>query len=519
MGLYKNFASVGSMTLLSRLLGFVRDMLMASILGTGLAADAFFAAFRFPNLFRRLFAEGAFNSAFIPLFSGALEQRGEQAAQELASLIISWLAAVLLVATILAEIFMPALLQPFVPGFVNDPDKFELTVLLARICFPYLACMSLMSAYGAMLNSFGRFIAAAFAPVLLNIVLVTLILVLVFFSHDDQELGAVYIAMGTTVGGLAQFALVWWAAQTLPIKPKFVMPKLSPDVRRFWTLAVPAILTGGITQINIFIGTIIASSAASAISYLYFADRLYQLPLGIIGIAVGVVLLPELSRHLKANRHAEATKALDDSLLFSMVLSVPAAVALYVMALPIISVLFERGNFDNAAAVQTANALVAFSWGLPAFVAIKVFQPPFFAREDTLTPTIFAGISVVVNIAMSLALFPSMQHVGIALATATSAWVNAILLAIFLIRRKHYQLNLGHAWLYARVVVSALGMGFSLWAFDWLKNIVLTDQSGFWISALGLAASVMVGLLAYAAMIHITHVIRLNELKSRFLSR
>ncbi|MCB9992619.1 MAG: murein biosynthesis integral membrane protein MurJ [Hyphomicrobiaceae bacterium] len=517
MGLYRNFFSVGAMTMLSRVLGFVRDMLMANVLGTGLAADAFFAAFRFPNLFRRLFAEGAFNSAFVPLFSGALEQKGEKAAEHLANHIMSWLMALLLVVTVLAEIFMPAVMYPFVPGFADDPEKFDLTVLLARICFPYLAFMSLMSAYGAMLNSFGRFIEAAFAPVLLNVVLVILIGVLVLLAHDDQVLGAVYISWGTLAGGAAQFALVYWAVQSLPVKPKLSWPHFGTDVRRFWVLALPAILTGGITQVNIFIGTIIASGAASAISYLYYADRLYQLPLGIIGIAVGVVLLPELSRHLKADRTDAARKSLDDSLLFAMLLSVPAAVALMAISEPIIRVLFERGNFSAEATRQTAAALVAFAAGLPAFVAIKVFQPPYFAREDTMTPTIFAAISVVINVGLSLLLFPSLEHVGIAIATSASAWANTLLLVGFLVRRGHYRLTLQQASIYGRVLGAAVGMGLVLVGFGSAFEQMFASAGGFWREFGFLAVAVLLGLVVYALLIHVTRVIRLNQVRARFL--
>ncbi|MCF6344304.1 MAG: murein biosynthesis integral membrane protein MurJ, partial [Devosiaceae bacterium] len=321
MSLYKNFFNVSAMTLISRILGFVRDILIALVLGTGMVADAFFAAFRFPNLFRRLFAEGAFNSAFIPLFASKLEEKTNEEARLFASHIISWLAVFLLIITILAEIFMPQLMAIFVPGFVADKEKFEFTVLLARICFPYLAAMSLMAAYGGILNGLGKFLAAAFAPVLLNIVLVIILIFLVFSVEAGAQIAAIWLAIGIFIGGIAQFILVFWAVKSTGFSPKFSRPKINPDVRKFWLLAIPAIFTGGITQINIFIGTIIASSASSALSYLYFADRLYQLPLGLIGIAIGVVLLPELSRHISGGRNVEAKKTMDNSLLFAMVLT------------------------------------------------------------------------------------------------------------------------------------------------------------------------------------------------------
>ena len=421
MNLYRNFFSVSAMTLLSRMFGFVRDMLMAGVLGAGPAADAFFAAFRFPNLFRRLFAEGVFNTAFVPLFARALEEEGKEAARELTARIISWLAVVLFAVTVLAEIFMETLLVPFVPGFLSDPDKFELTVLLTRICFPYLACMSLMAAYGAILNGLGKFLAAAFAPVLLNIATIIVLLGLVLYQSGNPEFDAIWVAIGVMAGGVVQLLLVVWAVNKTGFTPRFSLPRIDSAIRRFWLLAVPAIFAGGITQINIFVGTIIASQADSAISYLYYADRLYQLPLGIIGIAISVVLLPELARHLKGGRLAEADQSQQSALLISMLLSLPAATALVVLAVPVISVLFERGAFDTQATLATADALIAFAWGLPAFVLIKVFQPGFFTprgHPHPHGPCGHIGGSQHRDLARA---FPSARTWGIAIATSVSA--------------------------------------------------------------------------------------------------
>lgn len=519
MSLYRNFFSVGGLTLLSRLLGFVRDMLMASVLGTGLAADAFFAAFRFPNLFRRLFAEGAFNAAFIPLFSGALEKQGEDQARLLAARIISWLAAFLVVITVLAEIFMPQVLVPFVPGFLDDPYKFDLTVTLTRICFPYLACMSLMAAYGGILNGLGQFFEAALAPVLLNVVLVLLMATLVIMAHDDAELGAVYVSWGTLVGGFAQLGLVFWAVRRTGFLPRFQLPRFDRDVRRFWVLALPAIASGGITQINIFIGTIIASGASGAISYLYYADRLYQLPLGIIGIAIGVVLLPELSRHLKGGRNKEAQTAMEQSLLFSMLLALPAAAGLVALSEPIIHVLFERGAFSSADTKATAAALIGFSAGLPAFILIKVLQPGFFAREDTATPTWFSAISVVVNIALSLVLFPGLQHVGIAIATSVSAWVNATLLFAALWRKGHYRPS-ARQWRNQAVMLSvALIMLVALWFASGALSGLFSSGMAFFPAFAALLGLIVVAGIFYFAALHFAGVQNLRAVAAMVLRR
>lgn len=510
MSLYRNFFNVGAMTLLSRVLGFGRDMLMANVLGTGLAADAFFAAFRFPNLFRRLFAEGAFNAAFIPLFSGALEREGEERARELATRIISWLIGFLLVVTIAAEIFMPYVLRPFVPGFLADPEKYELTVFLTRICFPYLAFMSLMAAYGGILNGLGKFLAAAFAPVLLNVVLVTLLAFLVLFTAHEPKTAAMWVAIGTIIGGIAQLGLVIWAVRRTGFLPKWRWPHFDSEVRRFWVLALPAILSGGITQINIFIGTIIASGAAGAISYLYYADRLYQLPLGIIGIAIGVVLLPELSRHLKGGRADAARDAQDRSLQIAMLLGVPAAAGLAALSSPIIGLLFERGAFGAADTLATATALNAFAVGLPAFVLIKVFQPGFFAREDTLTPTIFAAISVATNIAISLALFPHLAQLGIAIGTSVSAWLNALMLATTLLLRGQFVLNGRALRNHALIIVTAIAMGLSLWFLAEFAAPLLAKPSATWVRAFALTGLIATGMAGYFGVLHVLRVQRLS---------
>lgn len=519
MSLYRNFLNVGVLTLGSRVLGFVRDMLVAVLLGVGPAADAYFAAFRFPNLFRRLFAEGAFNTAFIPLFARALEQDGPEPARELAARIMSWLVVVLGGVTILAEIFMPWVLLPFVPGFADDPAKYDLTVLLTRICFPYLACMSMMAAYAAILNGLGRFTAGAFAPILLNVVMIAFMVPLVIGTPMSQVETAIWIAIGTIGGGVAQLAFVYFAIRRAGFVPKFRLPRFDTQVQRFWMLAIPAVLTGGITQINIFVGTIIASGADSAISYIYYADRLYQLPLGIIGIAIGTVLLPELARHLKGGRDAQARLAQDQSLLISMLLSMPAATALIALATPIVRVLYERGAFDATATLQTAETLVAFSAGLPAYVLIRVLQPGFFAREDTVTPTIFAAVSAAINIVLSLLWFPAMAHVGIAAATSVAAWANAVLLAVWLARRGHFALSAAEWRRHGLIILISIGMAGLLWGLALPLAPLLDPGSPFLVQIAALGALIVVGLGAYFSAAHLTGAQPMGTLLGRLRRR
>ena len=499
--LYRNFLNVGLMTTGSRVLGFVRDALVAAVLGTGPAADAYLAAFRFPNLFRRLFAEGAFNTAFIPLFSKSIEQEGVEPARLWAARIMSWLVAVVFVVTVFAEIFMPWVMAPFVPGFLADPAKYDLTVLLTRICFPYLMCMSLMAAYAAILNGLGRFTAASFAPILLNMVMIIFMAPLVLWPNTDVQT-AIWIAVGTIAGGIAQLALVYAAIRRSGFVPHLQWPKFDAEVRRFWILAIPAVIAGGITQVNIFVGTIIASSAASAIAYLYYADRLYQLPLGIIGIAIGTVLLPELSRHLKGGRDKEADASQNQALLISMLLSMPAATALIALAQPIVAVLFQRGAFSAIDTYETAQTMIWFSAGLPAYVLIRVLQPGFFAREDTRTPTVFAGISVVVNIALSLLLFPTFKHVGIAIATSVAAWVNALLLGIWLARRGHFRLNAEDWRRHTLIVVSSIVMALILWGLAIPLGPYMTPHAPLIVQLVVLGVLCTFGAALYFAAVH-----------------
>jgi putative peptidoglycan lipid II flippase len=477
MSLLKNFATVGGNTATSRILGFVRDTFIAAALGTGPIADAFFVAFRFPNLFRRLFAEGAFNSAFVPLYARALEGEGEEAARRFGEEALSALLTMLLIVTAVAEIAMPILMYAMAPGFVSDPAKFDLTVFLTRIAFPYLGLVSLVAFYSGVLNARGHFAAAAFAPALLNVVLIGALLLILWKGWANSPAAGTALSVATVVGGVAQLGLVMVAATRSGTLLRLRPPKMTPGVRRLIRLGIPGVIAGGIVQINIVIGTMIASLAPSAVSYLYYADRLYQLPLGIVGIAIGVVLLPDLSRQLRAGRIDVAEHTQNRALEFAMALTLPSAVALFVIAAPIINVLFQRGSFGPADTVQTAAALAAFALGLPAFVLIKVFSPGFFAREDTRTPMWFAGAALVVNVVLSLALFPFLAHVGIALATAAAGWVNTILLAVTLRRRGYFVPDAALNKRLPLIGLAAVLMGACLYAARWLAAPLFGEAS------------------------------------------
>lgn len=463
MSLIKKFATVASGTLMSRIFGFTREMLMAAALGTGPVADAFNAAFRFPNSFRRLFAEGAFNAAFVPLFAKEIEKNGLDGARRFSEEVFGVLFTALLGLTIIMELSMPFLVRYIIaPGFTDDVVKFDNTVRLAVIMFPYLTCMSLAAMMGGMLNSLHRYFAAAIAPVFLNIILIAVLLGAWWKGFDPLEIGFA-LSWGVMVSGIVQLAIVWFAVRHAGIKIGFKRPRMTSNVRRLLWLALPAAITGGITQINLLINNNIASAQDGAVSSLVYADRLYQLPLGVVGIAVATVLLPELSRALRGGNMKEAGQLQNRSVEFTLFLTLPAAAALLVISQPIVSLLFERGQFSAESTVIVSQILAIYGLGLPGFVLIKAFIPGYFAREDTKTPMIFAGIAVVVNITFALTLFPIFGPTGIATAEIISGWTNACLLFGVLAYRGHWDRDKALFSRIPRLIFSAAIMGAALY--------------------------------------------------------
>ena len=524
MKLYRAFATVGGLTMVSRVLGFVRDILIAAALGSGAVADAFFVAFRFPNLFRRLFGEGAFNSAFVPLFAKRLEGEGQSAARGFAEEAMAGLLIVLVPLSIAAMIAMPWLMVLLAPGFLEDPEKYDLAVELTQIAFPYLMCMSLVALLSGVLNSMRRFWVAAAAPILLNLVLISAIALALLLDYERRPEAGRVLAIGVLIAGFAQLAMLWIAVRRAGLSLRLVRPRYSEAMRRLVALGIPGLVSGGITQINIVVGTIIASLQAGAVSYLYYADRLYQLPLGIVGVAVGVVLLPDLARQLRSGDHAAAMDGQNRSLEFALLLTLPAAVALAVASRPIISVLFERGAFTAADTPATAWALTAFALGLPAFVIIKVLQPAFFAREDTATPMRFAAVNMVINVVGSLALFFAFQaaglmpHVGIALATSIAGWVNAGMLWARLKAQGDFRADRRLNRNLPLIAIASAIMGALVLAM--LGPLVPYMAAGQPLATrvLALAALVGTGALAFAALIVGTGVLGLDQIR-RFLRR
>jgi putative peptidoglycan lipid II flippase len=436
MSLVKKFATVGGSTLVSRFFGFARETLMATALGTGPMADAFYSAFQFPNLFRRLFAEGAFNSAFVPLFAREIEAGGNDAAKLFAEEVFGVLFTVLMLLTIAMQLAMPLIVQYIIaPGYAGD--KYTATYQMALIMFPYLMCMSLTAMLSGMLNSLNHFFAAAIAPVFLNLMMISALAYSIWFGTEARTT-ALYLSYAVLIAGFLQMAVLYIGVRRAGMSMSFKRPRLTPNVKRLLVLAFPAAITGGITQINQLIGQMIATGKEGAVSSLQFADRLYQLPLGVVGIAVGVVLLPELSRALRSGREAEANSIQNRSLEFVLFLTLPAAAALWVLSDELIRVVFEHGAFKPAMTANVASTLAVYGLGLPGFVMIKALMPGFFAREDTKTPMRFTMISVAVNCALALSLFPFFTERGIAAAATVAGWLTVVMLFTTLLRRGHW---------------------------------------------------------------------------------
>ncbi len=508
MSLLRSIATVGGWTGASRVLGLARDILIAQAVGAGPVADAFFVAFRLPNMFRRIFAEGAFNAAFVPLFARRLEQEGEAAAKVFAEQSLALLVFTLLPLLVLAMIAMPWVMLVLAPGFTDEPAKFALAVELGRITFPYLLFMALVALLSGLLNALYRFSAAAAAPVLLNIFFIFALLVILPLS----DLPGHVMAWTVFAAGIAQFLLLLVAAARAGMALRLPRPRLTPGIRRLLALMLPGVISAGALQINLVVGTIIASQQSGAVSYLYYADRIYQLPLGLIGIAFGVVLLPDLARKLRAGRDSDAMETFNRGLELALLMTLPATVALMVIPGPIIGVLFQHGALTGEGAAAIAAALTAFAAGLPAFVLVKILQPAFYAREDTRTPLNYALASVAANIVLSIVLYFPLGHVGIALATSLAAWLNVALLALRLRRLGQLEPDRRLRGRQPRILLAALIMGAGLWG--------LADLLAPWFSAglalriAGLALLVGGGIVLFALAAQLSGAARLSELRA-----
>jgi len=518
MALLRATAVVGINTLLSRVLGFVRDVLMARALGTLGIAEAFVVALRFPNLFRRLVAEGAFSAAFVPVYAKKLEKDGRESALRFAGNTLAWLMLIIIALTALAEIFMPAIITVIAPGFRDQPELFDATVLFTRLTMPYLLCMTIVATLSGVLNAGYKFAMAAATPALLNIVMILgLVFAVPWFKTPGHML-----SWAVAIAGIVQYLWLGYACWKAGLRIALPRPHFTAATKRLLKLMVPGLIGGGMTQINLVIGTIIASFIPGAVTILYYADRIYEFPLSMIGIAIGTALLPELSRKLHTD--AEAAVAVQNRAVeLSLFLALPATAALIVIAEPICLVMFQYGKFTPADAANTAKALAIFSAGLPAYVLIKVLAPGYYARENTTSPVKFAVVSMIVNTALSILLvwppfgFQSLGFVGIAIATSLAAWVNAILLGIGLRRRGHWHTDRRLLSRTPRVILASALMAAALVPMAiWLDSALRGAVAGR-IGAL--AGLVFAGMALYAVLVLLVRAESLGELRQMLRRR
>ncbi len=512
MGLVRSVSTVGFFTALSRLLGFVRDMLVARYLGAGAVADAFFVAFKLPNFFRRLFAEGAFNAAFVPLFSRLYARDGLEKACRATESVLTLLLGSLMLLVLAFEVLMPFLMILFAPGFHDEPQKLAWAIEFSRLTFPYILFISLAAFYSGILNAIGIFSVPAAAPVLLNLTMIGAVL-----SAQAKGEGVGY-ALSLAVMGAGLLQLIWVMGSAYRKGVRFRFKSRGDSTRRqFLKTLLPGALGAGVTQINLLIDVIIASFLPTgAVSYLFYADRLNQLPLSIIGIALSTALLPALSKAYEKKEEERALLLKQQSLVAAIGLTLPAMTAFLVTAYPIILILFGSGAFVEKDALMTSHALQAFSLGLPAYVSAKILSVGFFARYDTKTPVKIALLTVSFNTAMSLLLMPFLGHTGLALSTALSAWLNVVFLYRGLVRRKHFSLSKKEGDLLTRIFFSCCFLAGSLFLYQEIFPLPLNGKS-FQILWLGLLIGV--GLVTYLMSALFFKVVPKNILTERLLKR
>ncbi|WP_018149130.1 murein biosynthesis integral membrane protein MurJ [Henriciella marina] len=512
MSVLRNTLTQSGWTLGSRVLGFARDLVILAKLGAGPVADAFFTALMFPNLFRRVFAEGAFAQAFVPAYARTMEAEGEEAARKLAEETLRGLLAVTVGLVVVAQLAMPWIMLLLHGGYRNDPVHFPLAILLTQITMPYLAFMALAALLSGVLNSAGRFALTAGAPTLLNLCL----LGAAFIGSDNYEV-AKSLCVAVSIAGALQVALLWYGVSRQKVRLRIGMPKLTPGVKRVAALAIPGTIAASGMQINIVVSQALASFEEGAKSWLYSADRLYQLPLGLVGVAVGLAILPRLARAARASDETDSRGIMDNGIGLAMALTIPAAAALMVAPFLFVDSFFTRGDFTSDDADLTARALVHFGWGVPAFVLIKVLAPGFFAREDTRTPMNFSLISVAVNTVLGAGLFFYLKSQGLfgfpglAIATSTAAWVNAGLLFFVLQRRGWYRPGPELLKRLVSVLVASAALGALLWYLASISDVI----SDFALDSkfLGAILIAMAGALAYLVFALLFGAIRLSDIK------
>jgi len=509
MNLIKSTGTFSFFTIISRLLGYLRDILIAVFLGAGFLADAFFVAFRIPNTFRRLFSEGTFNAAFVPSYSSELT-KGKVKANNFANEVFNLLLLSLLALVLIAQVFMPIFVSMIAPGFIDDNEKISLAIDLTRITFPFLLLVSLASFFSAILNTRNRFAEAAAAPIILNVVL---ILILIFGRSLGDKL-IYYLSGGVTLAGLLQLIfLYFFVRRYLKLKVNFRL-KIKSKVKIFFKKLLPSVFSSGVTQINILVGTIIASFQASAVSYLYYADRIYQINLAIAGIAIGVVILPQLSKYISKKNKKKVDLIQNKALELSLFLSIPASIALMIASEEIISALFGYGQFNQSSVLNTANALYFFSLGLPAFAMIKVFSNFFFANHNTKTPFYVSLLSVLLNILISLYFFKTIGFIIIPIATTISSWFNSLLLYFILKKKKLFSFNNIFIKRFFKILFASIIMGLF---FNYLMLFFQEELSfNHSFKSVYLILTVILGLSFYLIISYLIKAFQLKDIKLKY---
>ena len=509
MNLFKSTTTFSFFTIISRILGYIRDILIAIFLGSGPLADAFFVAFRIPNTFRRLFSEGTFNAAFVPSYASELAN-GKDQSEKFATSVFSLLIISLFFIVLIIEIFMPLFVFLIAPGFTGNESKMDMAINLTRITFPFLFFVSLSSFFSAILNSHNRFAVAAAAPVVLNIFLIA---VLIYGNILGDRL-VYYLSYAVTIAGIIQFIYLYFYV-TKFYSPKFSLKiSINNKIKKFFSKLLPSIFSSGVTQINILIGTIIASFQASAVSYLYYADRIYQINLAIAGVAIGTVVLPQLSKLIETENMSEIISIQNRALELSLFLSIPATIALFIASNLIVSALFGYGSFSETSVENSAQALFYFAFGLPAFSLIKVFSSFFFARHDTKTPFYISLVSVLLNILISILLFQKVGFIIIPIATSISSWFNAILLYFFSTKKNFFTFNDIFIYRFPRILISSLIMGL---IFYFLLNLlseklIYSENLKF----VYLFLSILVTLICYVVVSIFTKAFKLSDINLKY---
>ena len=520
MRLLRNAGVVSGLTLLSRLLGLVREMFVAAYLGAGPVADTFFQALTVPNTFRRVLAEGAFNAAFVPLYAGELEKHGKAEADAFMREALSGLVAVALLIVIAFQIAAPWLAYVFFPGAAGDADLMALATLLLQLTMPYLLCMAVTALLSGALNTHGRFAAPTASQLLFSLVLIAILAA----DFAKGERLAFWLSIGVSASGLLQAGFLWAAAARGGLKPSLRLPRLTPRIKRLIALGVPGALAAGTVQINVLVTSSIATLEAGARSWLNYAERLYQLPLGVIGIAMGVALLPNLTRRLRAGDEAGGAFAMNRALEVSMAFTLPAVAAFVLIPEFLVAGLFERGRFTADDTAATALVLVIFAAGLPAFILVKVLSPGFFAREDTKTPMRFSIAAVVLNFGLAVSLFfGGLGYAGLAVATTAAGWLQAGLLASTLSRRGDLKLDARLLSRLPRIALAAAAMGAGVWVLvrfehGWAGPLEAIAGS-LLAPVIGLVGVIALGAALYAFTSLASGALKLSELREALRPR